>query len=154
MRPDFIEPLAIGHAAGVRGIVSSGPLRGSQRADDRLGPTLPGVNEHVIFGLENLERPTAKGGSRLPERNVALEVMEHLAVPGFRRVPRKGPPVVGIVGTFHADLVAVVDRWGTGVGHLEERRQSKRGLVTTCQGQKPRHVAAVALVHMYGGDIR
>ena len=59
-----------------------------------------------------------------------------------------------VVAAGHADLVAVVDRRGAGVGHLEERRQPQGRLVAPGQREEPGHVVAVEQVQLHGGDVR
>ena len=57
-------------------------------------------------------------------------------------VPGERTAVGRVVAAGHADLIAVIDRRRTRIGHLEQGRQPKRRLVAAGQGEEPRHVVA------------
>ena len=137
-----------------REVDAASRLRGVDRDDDRLLAELPGVGDHIVLAQQECERAAAQRRPLLAEGDQALEFVEQVGVPGAGLVPGEGAAVGRVVAAGHADLVAVVDRRGAGVGHLEERRQPQGRLIAVRQREEPGHVVAAQQVQHARRDVR
>ena len=128
--------------------------RGIDRHDDRLIAQLPGVGDDLVVGVQEPERAAPEGRPSPPQGDQPLELVQQVGVPGLRLVPGERPPVGRVVAAGHADLVAVVDRRGAGIRHLEQRRQPQRRSIAAGQRDEPRHVVAVEQVEHDGRHLK
>ena len=87
--------------------------------------------------------------------------VRHLRVVGMHRspfrvllpVPRERSPAVGIALAFERDLVAVVDRRGADIGHLEQRGERQATDVAVRLRQVTHGVMTVDQVHLDGDGL-
>ena len=71
-------------------------------------------------GGEGLETPGREYGVALSKLDSTPIVFEEIIIPALSMIPGKGFSTVRVAGTGQADLIPVVDAWGSGHGHLEK----------------------------------
>ena len=154
LRENFRENRSVRKMARQKDIDVARAGRGVHGDDEGLITELAGVGDHVVGGVKEIEGAATERGVGLAEGDQPLEFVEQIEIPRVGVVPGEGPSVGRVVTAGHADLVAVIDRRGAGVGHLEERREAQGRLIAVRERDEPGHVVAAEQVEHHGRDVR